>query len=111
MDREEFKKKYLTDAFYFVENKDDFVMLQTIGIWFGFKNPIGDTSLIAYDLYDVSKAIAPKPGTRVAENLVFFPNGIFQITDFWVDGASYGEPKSVKECVEAYDALTTTSEQ
>jgi len=82
-------------------------MLQVIGVWFGLKNPIGGTDLIAYDMHNVSKDIAPNPGVEVAKNLTFSPEGRFQKSAFWVDGASYGQPKSVKSCVDAYNALSS----
>ena len=105
--REKFKQDYLTDAFYFVETEEEFISLQKIGLEFGFTNPIGETSLIAYDMHDVCKKIAPEPGVKVAKNLTFFPEGRFQESGFWVCNASYGEPKKSKQCIDAYNKLNT----
>lgn len=105
MNRQEFKEKYLTDAFFFVNNESEFTRLQEIGLEFGLTNPIGGKSLIKYDLHDVSKKIAPRPGIKVAKNLTFFPNGKFQQSGFWVRGASYGDPKNFDQFIRDYDSL------
>ena len=71
MNRQEFKDEYLTDAFFFVKNEDEFVMLQMIGIWFGLKNHIGGTDLIDY-----------RPDRGIAKNLTFFQKGNFKCLTF-----------------------------
>lgn len=105
--RKAFKDKYLTDAFFFVENEDQFYTLQDIAVEFGLKNPVGDTSRIKYDMHDVSTAIAPTRGVKVVKNLTFFPNNRFQESSFWVRGASYGEPKDYDKFMADYAELTT----
>ena len=104
--RENFKKEYLTDAFFFVDSAEQFYALQDIAIEFGLKNPVGDTSYIAYDMHDVSKDIAPKPGIKVAKNLTFFPDNRFQKSGFWVKGASYGQPKDYNKFMADYKKIS-----
>jgi len=105
MTREEFKQQFLTDSFYFVDSREEFETLQKIGLEFGVKNPVGDETLIEYDLHDVSPKIAPNPGVKVAKNLTFFPDNRFQKSGFWVSGASYGEPKRLADITPYYESL------
>ena len=105
MTRDEFKKEYLTYAFFFVDNREQFETLQKIGIEFGLKNPTGDTSLIKYDMHDVSKDIAPIPNVKVAKNLTFFPDNRFQKSGFWVRDCEYGEPKNYEQFIKDYESL------
>ena len=105
MNRDEFKNKYLTNAFFFVDSRYQFEKLQEIGIEFGLVSPTGDKSLIEYDMYNVSTSIAPKPNVNVAKNLTFFPDGRFQKSSFWVKGARYGEPKSFDKFIKDYNSL------
>jgi hypothetical protein len=79
-------------------------MLQMIGVSFGLKNPFGGTELLAYDMHNVSPKNYKK-GERVAKNLTFFPEGKFQKSAFWISGASYGEPKCLKACINDYNTL------
>lgn len=104
--RENFKKEYLTNAFFFVDSAEQFYTLQDIAIEFGLKNPLGGTSHIAYDMHDVSKDIAPKPGVNVAKNLTFFPDNRFQKSGFWVKGASYGQPKDYNKFIADYKKIS-----
>lgn len=105
MDREQFKKEFLTDAFFFVKSREEFETLQKVGLEFGLKNPNGDESIIHYDLHDISTTLAPEPGVKVAKNLTFFPCGKFQKSGFWVSGASYGDPKFFDDFINAYNSL------
>lgn len=101
MTREEFKQKFLTDAFYFVDSREEFETLQKIGLEFGIKNPSGAENLIEYDLYNISPKIAPKPGVKIAKNLTFFPDNRFQKSGSW-----YGEPKRLADIMPYYESLT-----
>ena len=47
MTKEEFKRKYFTNNFYWV-NKENYKQLQEIGIEVGCMNPIGDSSIIEW---------------------------------------------------------------
>lgn len=47
MNREEFKLKYFTNNFYWVNNKN-YKQLQEIGLDFGCFSPIGDVSIIEW---------------------------------------------------------------
>lgn len=105
MNRQEFKEEYLTDAFFFVENKEQFERLQHIALEFGLKNPIGEADLIHYDWHDFSKRLAPEPGIKVAKNLTFFPDNRFQQSGFWVKGASYGDPKDYDMFINDYKSI------
>lgn len=106
MDRKDFQDKYLTDAFFFVENRKQFETLQKIGIEFGLTNHTGNAELIEYDMHNVSIDLAPMPNVKVAKNLTFFPQGYFQQSCFWVRGARYGEPKDFKEFITDYNKLS-----
>lgn len=106
MNREQFKKKYLTDAFFFVENEEQFNKLQDVAVEFGLVNPIGGKSFIKYDMHDVSTSIAPEPGIKVAKNLTIFPDNKFQQSEFWVRDASYGQPKCYEQFLNDYCHLS-----
>ena len=58
-----------------------------------------------YDKYNLSKKIAPLPNVKVAKNLTFFLEGKFQISGFWVNGASYGQPKDYDLFLKEYKNL------
>lgn len=47
MNKEEFKKKYFTDSFYWI-NENNYKKIQEIGIEFGCLNSIGTTSIIEF---------------------------------------------------------------
>ena len=47
MERQEFKQKYFTNSFYWVD-KDNYEKLQNIGLEFGCLNPSGETSIIEW---------------------------------------------------------------
>jgi len=100
-----FIKKWLTNSFFFVENREQFETLQKIGIEFGLTNHIKTTELIEYDMHNVSKEIAPLPNRKVSKNLTFFPEGYFQESGFWVQDASYGEPKNYDKFIKEYNEL------
>ena len=105
MTREEFKKEFLTDAFFFVNNRRQFETLQEVGLEFGLVNPIGDHDLIAYDRFDIPGNYVSKPGVDVAKNLTFFPDGKFQKSECWFSGASYGKPKNYVLFMQEYACL------
>jgi hypothetical protein len=94
MTREEFKKEYLTHAFFFVTSEEQFTTLQKVGIEFGLKDPIGEQGIIEYDGH-----------CGPAENLTFLPEGRYMKSAFWVRGANYGDPKEYDQFVADYEGL------
>jgi len=83
MTRDEFKEKYLDNAFYWI-TKDNYIKLQTIMQEFGIKCHTGE-GVIGW--HDGFKNLATFKPDR------FHDLEYYQKTDCWFPNASYGEPK------------------
>lgn len=96
MTKQEFKEKYLTNAFYWV-NEDNYLKLQDIFQEFGIKCHTGNHNLIGWH--------------EGFKNLVTFPPDkwhdfeYYQKVDCWFPNARYGEPKDYELMLSEYDKL------
>jgi hypothetical protein len=100
MIRSEFKAKYLTNAFYWV-NKSNYLILQQIFQEFGILCHTGEGIINWHDKF---------------HNLCTFPPDkwndfeYYQKVDCWFPNCSYGEPKNYTDMLIDYIGLPTESE-
>jgi len=98
MNREEFKEKYLTNSFYWV-NQHNHQTLQLIFKEFDIHCHMGVDKEMLITWHDTFK------------NLVTFPKDqwhnfeYYQKSDMWIPNIRYGEPKNYSEMIYEYNLL------
>jgi hypothetical protein len=90
MEREEFKKKYFTDNFYWLQ-LCDFQELQRIAIEMGLTWHTGDIDIMQESPHN---------------NLVMFKGEYFQSAGFFITDAKYGEAVVWKDMIADYHCIT-----
>ncbi len=95
MTKEDFKQKYLVDAFFWI-NKDNYLLVQGVLQSFGYKSPTGDGFISWHEGF---KNLATFKASK-------FKNfDYYQKCDMFIPGSRYGEPKNVNEMMLDFDLL------
>ena len=95
MSRDEFKKKYLIDAFFWID-KANHIKIQEILYDFGFVCHVRTGFIRWHESFNNLVTFGPDK---------FHDFEYYQKVDVWIPGARYGEPKDLKQLFSHYKEL------